>query len=365
MKKLFSLLFVCAIIIDVSSQSPQKISYQAVIRDADNVLVTSHAIGMRISILQGSASGMVIYTETQTPTTNENGLVSIEIGGGTGFDAINWAAGSCFLKTETDPTGGTNYTISGTSQLLSVPYALYAKTSTEDVGLRQRINILEDNLIEAGTYKLVDIDGNQYNVVKIDTKVWMKENLKTTKYNDGSPIDYPGTDNSAWSNNTTGAYAWYNNDEATYKSTYGALYNWFAAKNSKLCPTGWHVPTEAELTTLQNYLIANGFNYDGTISGNKIAKSLASTSGWTSSSNQGAPGNTDHPTFRNKSGFTTFPGGYRSWTEYANLGQECHFWSSTTAMGEHWNIRINYNFSDAPRTSGSASWGYSVRCLKD
>jgi hypothetical protein len=109
------------------SQSPQKMSYQAVIRDAGSALVTSHAVGMRISILQGSSSGTVVYTETQTPGTNTNGLVSIEIGGGTGFDAIDWSSGPYFLKTETDPTGGTNYSISGTSQLLSVPYALYSK----------------------------------------------------------------------------------------------------------------------------------------------------------------------------------------------------------------------------------------------
>jgi hypothetical protein len=104
-------------------------SYQAVIRDAGNALVTSHAVGMRISILQGSVSGTVVYSETQTPTTNVNGLISIEIGGGTGFDVINWATGPYYIKTETDPTGSTSYTIIGTSQLLSVPYALYAKTA--------------------------------------------------------------------------------------------------------------------------------------------------------------------------------------------------------------------------------------------
>jgi hypothetical protein len=109
-----------------SAQAPQKISYQAVIRDAANNLVTSHAIGMKISILQGSATGTAVYTETQTPNTNANGLVSIEIGTGTGFDAINWATGPFFIKTETDPTGGKNYSIVGTSQLLSTPYALYA-----------------------------------------------------------------------------------------------------------------------------------------------------------------------------------------------------------------------------------------------
>jgi hypothetical protein len=130
MKKLFTLSMVILITISVLAQPPQKMSYQVVIRNSNNELVTNHAIGMRISILQGSATGTVVYTETQTPTTNANGLVTIEIGGGAGFDAINWANYTFFIKTETDPTGGTTYTITGTSQILSVPYALHAKTAS-------------------------------------------------------------------------------------------------------------------------------------------------------------------------------------------------------------------------------------------
>jgi trimeric autotransporter adhesin len=109
------------------SQAPQKMSYQAVIRDVGGNLVVSKLVGMRITILKGALPGTVVYQETQTPTTNTNGLVTIEIGGGAGFDVINWGTGIHFIKTETDPSGGTNYTVSGTSQLLSVPYSLYAK----------------------------------------------------------------------------------------------------------------------------------------------------------------------------------------------------------------------------------------------
>ena len=129
MKKTFAILASILITAVVFAQAPQKMSYQAVIRNSTNLLVTSHVVGMKISILQGSVTGTAVYTETQTPTTNLNGLVSIEIGNGTGFDAINWANGPYFIKTETDPLGGTNYTITGTSQLLSVPYALSAKTA--------------------------------------------------------------------------------------------------------------------------------------------------------------------------------------------------------------------------------------------
>ena len=115
------------------AQAPQEMSYQAIVRNSSNQLVVTHAVGMKISILQTSATGTAVYVETQVPTTNANGLVTIEIGSGTvisgTFTAINWANGPYFIQTETDPSGGTSYTITGTSQLLSVPYALYAKTA--------------------------------------------------------------------------------------------------------------------------------------------------------------------------------------------------------------------------------------------
>ena len=123
--------------LNVNAQSPAQMSYQAVIRNSTNNLVINQNIGMRISILQGSANGSAVYVETQTPTSNTNGLVSLEIGGGTAvtgtFVNINWSGGSYFIKTETDPTGGGNYTIIGTSQLLSVPYALHATTANRIV----------------------------------------------------------------------------------------------------------------------------------------------------------------------------------------------------------------------------------------
>jgi hypothetical protein len=120
-----------------SAQAPDKMSYQAVVRDNGDVLVTNQAVGMRISILQGTASGIAVYEETQTQTTNVNGLVTLEIGTGSfisgDFTTIDWSAGTYFIKTETDPTGGSSYTITGASQLLSVPYALYAKTSGSSI----------------------------------------------------------------------------------------------------------------------------------------------------------------------------------------------------------------------------------------
>jgi hypothetical protein len=133
MKRIFTILAAVLMTATVWGQSPEKMSYQAVIRNSSNALVTSTNVGMQISILQGSETGTVVYTETQTTSTNANGLVSLEIGSGTvvsgTFATIDLANGPYFIKTETDPTGGTNYTIAGTSQLLSVPYALHAKTA--------------------------------------------------------------------------------------------------------------------------------------------------------------------------------------------------------------------------------------------
>jgi hypothetical protein len=136
MKKIFTLAIALLTAFSILAQAPQKMSYQCVVRNPGGALVTNQNVGMKISILQGTPSGTVIYSETYSPNpqTNANGMLSIEIGGGfaiTGtFSAIDWAAGPYFLKTETDPTGGTSYTITGTSQLLSVPYALYAKTAS-------------------------------------------------------------------------------------------------------------------------------------------------------------------------------------------------------------------------------------------
>jgi hypothetical protein len=135
-----NLILICVSVLffeSVFAQAPQKMSYQAVIRNSSNTLVTNTLVGMQISILQGSTSGVSVYVETQTPTSNANGLVSLEVGAGTvvsgSFAAINWANGPYFIKTETDPAGGTNYSIIGTNQLLSVPYAIYAANSGSSI----------------------------------------------------------------------------------------------------------------------------------------------------------------------------------------------------------------------------------------
>jgi uncharacterized protein (TIGR02145 family) len=214
---------------------------------------------------------------------------------------------------------------------------------------------------------LSDADANVYKTIKIGTQTWMAENLRTFKYNDG--ISIPNVaDNTAWANLTSGAYCTYNNTSKNDSiATYGCLYNWYAVSTGKLAPKGWHVATDDDWTTLINYLITNGYNYDGTASGYKIAKAMASTNGWTSSTDAGTPGNTDFPEYRNKTGFTALPGGYRlgSGTFYS-IDDNLNFWSATGYSNTSAYMRYMENTS-LTLTSATATFknGYSVRCIKN
>lgn len=177
MKRMFPFLAVVLVSASVFAQSPQKMSYQAVIRNSSNQLISNQQIAMQISILQGSASGTAVYTETQSPITNSNGLISIEVGGGTivsgNFASIDWANGPYFLKTETDPLGGGNYTITGTSELLSVPYAKFAEYAGNVTG--QVLSISNDTLYLNNDTYVVLPDTSAYSLMagtfnKLSTK---------------------------------------------------------------------------------------------------------------------------------------------------------------------------------------------------
>ena len=173
MRQLVTFLTAIVFTVSVFAQSPEKMSYQAVVHNSSNNLVTNTQIGMRISLLQGSASGAAVYVETQTPTTNANGLVSIELGNGTvvsgNFETIDWANGAYFIKTETDPNGGSSYSITGTSQLVSVPYALHAKTAKNGITTEQAseiaANTLKVGITTEQTAKLAGVaEGAEVNV---------------------------------------------------------------------------------------------------------------------------------------------------------------------------------------------------------
>jgi uncharacterized protein (TIGR02145 family) len=181
-----------------------------------------------------------------------------------------------------------------------LPYRLTMTTQTAS-GLEVRM------LVSAGSIK--DADGNEYQTVKLGNQTWMAEHLRTTKYNDGTAIPQV-QDKAAWANRATPAFCYYNgmaNPDSIKR--FGALYNWHTINTKKLAPEGWHVPSGAEWTTLQNYLIGNGFNFDGTNSGNKVGKSMASMTDWVAATKAGAVGNDQSK--NNKSGFGAVPTGFR------------------------------------------------------
>ncbi len=194
MKRIFTILLAVLLTAGVFAQSPEKMSYQAVIRNSSNTLLTNTAVGMKISIIQGSAGGTPVYVETQTPTTNANGLVSIEIGNGIiqsgNFSNIDWSNGTYFIKTETDPTGGNTYTITGTSQLLSVPYALHAKTTETLSG--SGVHYLGEEYLGGIIFYLYNgNDGQQHGLIvsKTETTATWQNSGTTTNANrswDGS-----------------------------------------------------------------------------------------------------------------------------------------------------------------------------------
>jgi uncharacterized protein (TIGR02145 family) len=194
---------------------------------------------------------------------------------------------------------------------------------------------------------ITDIDGNVYNTVRIGNQFWLKENLKTIRYNDGTNIPLV-TDNAAWSVLNSPAYCWYNNDIGN-KNTYGALYNWYAVNTSKLCPTGWHVPSDAEWTQLTNYLGGEG------VAGGKIKET--GTTHW-ESPNTGAT---------NESGFTALPAGIRGLDgTFHSIWRYSDWWSATVmASNAAFCRQISFSSYEVSSSGANKEAGFSVRCLKD
>jgi uncharacterized protein (TIGR02145 family) len=216
-----------------------------------------------------------------------------------------------------------------------------------------------------------DGDNNYYPVVQINTQLWMAENLKTTKYRNGVSIGTTSPYNKDLSGESAPSYQWAYAGNESNVATYGRLYTWYAVSDSRnVCPTDWHVPTDAEWTTLENYLIANGYNYDGTTTGNKIAKALASTTLWipyTGTGVVGIVGNTDYPAKRNATGFTALPGGVRSYNgTFDGIGNEGNWWSSSEfSIYVAWFRAMYFSYVYVYREYYVKHNGYAVRCLRD
>jgi uncharacterized protein (TIGR02145 family) len=271
----------------------------------------------------------------------------------------------------------------GTQQMLSVPYAVYANNTSSSVstwgdtlfignqayivpGISAANNggggqtSITDHTCgatnvhnPAKTYgTMTDQQGNVYKTIVIGTQEWMAENLKTTIYRNGDAIANV-TDNSQWYNSTTGKWCYYNNN-SQYDCPYGKLYNWYAVADPRnVCPTGWHVPTDAEWTTLTSFLGGE------LVAGGKMKSTYLQ---YWSSPNQDAT---------NESGFSGLPGGGRgSDGNFYSVGSVGGWWSSTvssSATASAWLRYLGYNDGAASRSNGTFNMfaGFSVRCLRD
>ena len=290
-----------------------------------NIFSTSATLGGNVTS-DGNATVTergICYSTNTNPTMSNS---KIAIGSGTGS----------FSNTITGLTASTTY------------YVRAYATNNQGTAYGNEVSFKTDN------ETVTDVDGNVYHTVTIGTQVWMVENLKTTKYNDGTAIPLV-TSLTVWASLSAPAYCWYNN-EATNKSAYGALYNWYTINTGKLCPIGWHVPTKAEWTTLIDYL--GGLS----IAGNNLKES--GTAHW-NSPNTGAT---------NSTGFTALPGG-NIFVNSLGQGVESinyfgYWWSSTEyesgTPGSCWIVLMDYQTSTADnRGVRSKRNGNSVRCIKD
>ena len=395
MRRLFTTFLLCCVAVTIAfAQAPEKFTYQAVVRNASNSLIANAQVSVRVSILQGSANGSAVYVETQTATTNANGLMTLSIGGGSvqqgTFANIDWASGPFFLKTETDPNGGSNYSVTTTQQLLSVPYALYAKTAengfsgdyndltntptiptvptnvstfTNDAGYLTDADIADllttvDALLDQvdslnrvvrnaggqpvvmpnrpcpGMPTIMDYDSNVYRTVQIGWQCWMQENLRTTHYANGSLLN-------PWSS-ATGTDVPYRHPAHGIPDsvpTYGYYYNWYATvqqvnpwdtvtgRIQGICPNGWHVPSLEEWDDMVEYVhTQEDFWCDG--DSIKIAKSLAHPQGWYPfGSDECIP--SVNSSMNNATGFSARPSGHFWSTSVYYTNQKTSFWTST------------------------------------
>lgn len=412
MKKFYTILCLAiASLTQLHAQAPQGFNYQATVRNSSGDLIVNTNVYFKFNVIQGSLTAVPIFTETHYVSTDGLGQVNLVIGQGSAntgvFSELDWSLGSYYLGIELDT--GNGYVAMGTTQLLSVPYALYAENSGNSTPItpnletvltennsanNQQIKDLQnptdaqdaatkiyidaliatlqsqiDALNNNSSGSVTDQDGNTYDYLTYGVQQWTVENAEMVTYRDGTPIPQV-TNLTDWQNSTIGAWCYYNNDP-----TKPRLYNWYAimgihdvdpnTPNKEFAPAGWHVPSKAEWTTLENYLIANGYNYDGTTTGNKIAKAMASTTGWISSTYTGAVGNDQ--SLNNSSGFNAFPEGYRS-PDISFSGEtgRAVFWSSTeNSTNDAWRRQISSNFITLSEVADDKQLGFSVRFVRD
>jgi len=313
------------------------------------------AYGNELSFTTGKVTNAVLTTTEVSNVTSTSavagGNITDDGGGSITARGVCWGTSpNPTVNKTTDGTGKGTFTsnITGLVDGTVYYYRAYA-TNSSGTSYGQEFSFITP---------VTDIDGNVYITVKIGTQVWMAENLKTTKYNDGSLI--PNViESDEWKALGTDAYCWANNDEKTNKPLYGALYNWFVAETEKICPSGWRVPSDEDFINLELTLglpqdEINIWGWRGTDQGQQ----MKNTSGWLPNEN----GN-------NNSGFTALPGGYRYYSTggFEAIGTVGYFWSSTEPMDPSTAFyrRLDGVENRIHRSATLKQAGKSIRCIKD
>jgi uncharacterized protein (TIGR02145 family) len=336
----------------------------------------SHSVDTKLDSAGVAALGYVAGSHTVDTKLDSVGVAALGYVAGShsvdtkldsaGVAALGYVAGSHSVDTKLDSMGvaALGY-VAGTKTLTEILTEstdagkrkitnLASPTDSLDAATKAYVDLLEAKI--AALEGVKDIDKNRYEIVTIGTQTWMGENLKTTRYNDGSAIPLIADDDTAWetaSTNGAPAYTW-NGNVASNLITYGGLYNWYAIdtlsnEGKNVCPTGWHVPTDAEWTTLTTYLGGES------VAGGKMKE--AGLARWTSPNEEAT----------NESGFAGLPGGYRDPSGiFSNVGNNGSWWSSTEDNTTFaWNRLLYYNGDNVNRFSFNKGFGFSVRCLRD
>ena len=319
-------------------------------------------------VTTGAATSVTASTATcGGNVTSDGGAAVTERGVCYGTEANPTVAGS--KATAGSGTGVFTCSLTGLADGTAYYVRAYA-TNGVDTAYGDAVTFTTLSLACTGTPTVTDVDGNVYNTVQIGDQCWMRENLRTTKYSDGTAIAL----GSSTSTSTSTAYRSNPNDNAAHVPTYGCLYNWKAVmRNSSsssanpsgvqgVCPAGWHVPSDAEWTQLTDY-VSSQSQYQCGGSSTSIAKALASTTGWRSSSETCAVGN--NPSGNNATGFSALPAGFYDGSQHYDFGYSAYFWSSTEYYDHAYFHDLGRSGAYVSISNFSKYYGLSVRCLKD
>ena len=412
MKKLYTLLAL-VLTLTTFAQAPQGFNYQATVRNSAGALIVNQNVYFKFNVMLNSQTSVPVFTETHYVPTDDLGQVNLVIGQGTAttgtFSTINWGTGSYYLGIELNT--GSGYVAMGTTQLLSVPYALYANSAGNSQAATPNLaSVLAENngannlqiknladptdaqdavtksFSEVQISQLQSIDAQLQSQIStlqaqitalqnaivtplpnitIGTQIWSSTNLDVTTYRDGTPIPQV-TDPTAWAALTTGAWCYYNNNSAN-GTTYGKLYNWYAVAGihdaaslnnpslrKQFAPQGWHIPSDAEWTILTDFLGGES------VAGGKMKSTgtIQAGTGLWESPNAAAT---------NESGFTGLPAGYHYYNgTFFNIGSVGVWWSSSEYdTADAWFRLLGHDIGDAYRDYANKRNGFSVRCIRD